>query len=111
MEATAVPGRVGENLISGLAVAFGSNDDGTELTGDSPPAITTGETSSDPARETTSEGASLWEMVSEGEGAGLFGELQPGFAKISTSAQTWMPTTTLKILRIFIAGIVGGLTE
>jgi hypothetical protein len=59
----------------------------------------------------TSEGSSLCEIGSEDEGAGLFGELQPGFAKIRTSAQTWMPTTTLKILRIFIAGIVGGLTE
>ena len=105
-DAAGVPGRVGENRISGVAVALGSNDGGTELTGESPPAITTGETLSE-----SDAAAALVGAVSEGEGAAFFGELQPGFAKISTSAKTWMPTTTLKILRIFIAGIVVGLSE
>ena len=107
VEAAGVPGRVGEKRISGVALAFGSKDEGTELAPESSPAITTGETLSDPARDTgVFEASSVEESVSEGEGAGLFGELQPGFAKISTSANTWMPTTTLKILRIFIAGVL-----
>jgi hypothetical protein len=32
--------------------------------------------------------------------------LQPGFAKIRTRANTWMPTTMPKILRIFIGGVL-----
>jgi len=50
----------------------------------------------------TLDGSSFLLTVSEGEGAGLLGELQPGFAKINTSAKTRMPTTTPKILRIFM---------
>jgi hypothetical protein len=42
--------------------------------------------------------------VSEGVGAGWLVELQPGFAKIRIRAKTWIPTTTPKILRIFIGG-------
>ena len=111
-DAAGVPGRVGEKRMSEDAVALGSNDGGTELTGESPPAITAGETLSESDRgPALVDVPSLRLTVSEGEGAAFFGELQPGFAKISTSAKTWMPTTTLKILRIFIAGIVVGLSE
>ena len=104
MLAAGVPGRVGENRMAGVAVAFGSKDDGAALTGESPPAIVTGVTLSGVVRDGDAalEASSFFETVSEGEGAGLLGELQPGFAKIRTSAKTWMPTTTPKILRIFM---------
>ena len=91
--------------MSGVAVALGSKDEGTELTAGSA-AITTGETWSDPARGFALEDSLVWETVSVGEGAGLFGELQPGFAKIRISAKRWMPTTIPKIFRIFIGGLV-----
>ena len=111
-EAAGVPGRVGENRIDGLAGALGSNVFGIELTGESPPAIVTGVTLSEPPRGAAAGAeSSVLETVSDGEGAGLFGELHPGFAKISTSAKTWMPTTTPKILRIFMSRSVGGLRE
>ena len=44
--------------------------------------------------------------VSVGAGAGLVDELQPGVAKMRTRANTWMPTTMPKILRIFIGGVL-----
>ena len=46
--------------------------------------------------EIDGEGASDLTTVSEAEGAGCAVELQPGFAKMRTKANTWMPTTMPK---------------
>jgi len=45
--------------------------------------------------------------VSAAVGAGLLVELQPGLAKMSMSANRWMPTTTPKTRMIFIVKVDG----
>jgi hypothetical protein len=100
-----VPGRVGEKRTTGAAGALGSNVDGTEITGESIDEAADGDA------DIAAGASSVFVRVSDGEGAGLFVELQPGFAKIRIRANTWMPTTTPKILRIFMGEIVGRLQE
>jgi hypothetical protein len=96
--AAAVPGRVGvkRTPVDDDAVAGAS---GLKLGGGFPIGIETVLVE----RGTETVGPPLGGKVSLGAGMGRFAvELQPGFAKISISAKTWMPITTPKIFRIFM---------
>jgi hypothetical protein len=68
----------------------------------------TGEGSSAGGGTTVADGEASATTVSDGDGAGFDAELQPGLAKIRINAKAWMPTTTPKILRIFMGASVGG---
>src|SRR5688572_22857864 len=106
--ATGVPGRVGVKRTVGAALP--TLDDGSAVAGASGlnggGVLATGGVLAAGVVEGVVPGVDV-ETVSPGLGAGLVLELHPGFAKIRTSAKTWMPTTMPKIFRIFIGGMVG----
>ena len=56
-------------------------------------------------RDIVGGGAEGFGAVSATVGAVLVVEVQPGMANTRTSRNTWMPTTTPKIFRIFIGGM------
>jgi len=83
---------------------LGSKDVGVDPGAASARTIVTGVL----APEMVAELSSVLVMTSAGDGDVLLVALQPGLTKIRINAKTWMPTTTPKILSIFMEQVLGG---